>query len=263
MINICEKESIEGMKKILITGGPTNEPIDEVMKITNMSTGSLSTALGQLFHDAGYRVCLILNNSVSTAKLPSSRDLSVIRIENTDDMLQAIHRRSTEGDYGAVIHAAAVGDYRCDFSFFMKDLAEEIFRVKDTIESSAEILDIMKDPLCKLRKDVKISSYHEDLTVKLTLTPKIIEHLREWFPSALLIGCKLLDGVQDTELLEVARKLCVKNRMDYILANDLAKLRTGNTARYPVSTDGYEGFKLDTAKDIFDFVDDRLKTAEK
>ena len=37
------------MKKIIITGGPTNEPIDEVMKITNMSTGSLSTKLGALF----------------------------------------------------------------------------------------------------------------------------------------------------------------------------------------------------------------------
>ena len=31
--------------KILITGGPTNEYIDEVMKITNMSKGSLSKSL--------------------------------------------------------------------------------------------------------------------------------------------------------------------------------------------------------------------------
>ena len=37
------------MKNVLITGGPTNEYIDEVMKITNMSTGSLSISLAKLF----------------------------------------------------------------------------------------------------------------------------------------------------------------------------------------------------------------------
>ena len=48
------------MKNILITGGPTNEYIDEVMKITNMSTGSLSTNLGMRFLEAGYSVTLVL-----------------------------------------------------------------------------------------------------------------------------------------------------------------------------------------------------------
>ena len=47
------------MKNILITGGPTNEYIDEVMKITNMSTGSLSTNLSKLFLSAGYCVTAI------------------------------------------------------------------------------------------------------------------------------------------------------------------------------------------------------------
>ena len=37
------------MKKIIITGGPTNEEIDEVMKITNMSTGGTSAALAESF----------------------------------------------------------------------------------------------------------------------------------------------------------------------------------------------------------------------
>ncbi len=57
------------MKNILITGKITNEYIDEVMKITNMSTGSLSTNLGMRFLEAGYSVTLVLNRSVNTEKL--------------------------------------------------------------------------------------------------------------------------------------------------------------------------------------------------
>ena len=60
------------MKNILITGGPTNEYIDEVMKITNMSTGSLSTNLGMRFLEAGYSVTLVLNRSINTEKLLNS-----------------------------------------------------------------------------------------------------------------------------------------------------------------------------------------------
>ena len=37
------------MKNILITAGPTNEYIDEVMKITNMSTGRLGIELARNF----------------------------------------------------------------------------------------------------------------------------------------------------------------------------------------------------------------------
>ena len=37
------------MKNVLITGGPTNEYIDEVMKITNMSSGRLATELATHF----------------------------------------------------------------------------------------------------------------------------------------------------------------------------------------------------------------------
>ena len=43
-------------KKILITAGPTNEYIDEVMKITNMSTGRLGIELTKNYLNEGYEV---------------------------------------------------------------------------------------------------------------------------------------------------------------------------------------------------------------
>ena len=48
-------------KRIIITGGPTNEPIDEVMKITNMSTGRFPVSLGKCFAEMGHDICMVLN----------------------------------------------------------------------------------------------------------------------------------------------------------------------------------------------------------
>ena len=111
------------MKNILITGGPTNEYIDEVMKITNMSTGSLSTNLGMRFLEAGYSVTLVLNRSVNTEKLlnmEQSSNLEIIPVETTADMLEAIEACSKDTHYDALIHAAAVGDFTSEFSFLLE-----------------------------------------------------------------------------------------------------------------------------------------------
>ena len=251
------------MKNILITGGPTNEYIDEVMKITNMSTGSLSRAQAELFLLAGCRVTAIFNHSVSVEKLAEymtgdEPPLTVIGVETTDDMLKAIEACKDEAHYDAIIHAAAVGDYKGEFSFLLEDMAEELFAAKDSAKSAEDFLKIMENPACKLNDDTKISSYQKNLTVKLTLTPKVIGSLRDWFPDTLLVGCKLLEGVPKQELYDVATHLAEKNRMDYILANDLADLRDGKMARHLCTAEGYTGIELETPKDIFEFINSKL-----
>ncbi|MEG0392795.1 MAG: phosphopantothenoylcysteine decarboxylase [Anaerovoracaceae bacterium] len=246
------------MKRILITGGPTNEPIDEVMKITNMSTGSLSVHLGKAFHQGGYHVTLVLNHSVTLHSLPKDERMEIVQVETTEEMLSAIEVLSKNNHYDALIHAAAVGDYAAQFTFLMEDLAEELFAQKEKFSSPADILSILEDPRCKLDDSSKISSYQKNLSVKLTLTPKIIARLREWFPDTLICGCKLLENVSQEELFTVAQNLCLKNHTDYIFANDLAELRKGKTARYPVSSKGYMGQPLDTPQDIYAFVHSKL-----
>jgi len=248
-------------KKIIITGGPTNEPIDEVMKITNMSTGSLSVNLTNLFLDAGWQVCLVLNNGVSAEKLKiqdastqRQNHLKLVRVETTDEMLSVLEAESKQAAYDVVIHASAVGDYKAAFSFLLEDLAEELFANKDCFKSAEDILKMMENPKCKLDDSSKISSYQKNLTVKLGLTPKIIARLREWYPNSILIGCKLLESVPKEELYEVSSKLCSKNDMDYILANDLAELKSGIQTRYLVTKIGFTGIKLEAPHDIFDFV---------
>ena len=249
------------MKNILITGGPTREPIDEVMKITTFSTGSLSLNLTKHFLDNGYGVTLIANETVHTKDIEKEPSLTLKKVETTVEMMDLMEEYSKKKKYDALLHTAAVGDYESEFTFLLEDLAEELHKAYEAgdIKSAADLLQIMENPQCKLDDSSKISSYQKNLTVKLTLTPKIIARLREWYPHTLLIGCKLLDNVSEEELIDVARALCEKNKADYILANDLAELGKGNSARLLVNTKGFTGTKLENSRQIFNFVDNKLR----
>ena len=253
-------------KKILITAGPTNEYIDEVMKITNMSTGRLGIELTKNYLNEGYEVTLIATRSVVRSNLyerynlGENKDLKTIPIETTEDMLEALINES-KNKYDLVIHSSAVGDYKPEFSFRMEDLADEIVKaITQGLISKEEILSILTNPKCKVNDDTKISSYEPHLTVKLTLTPKLISRLRELFPEATLIGFKLLENVTKEHLLEVAKKLCIKNNMDYIIANDLHDLRQGTHLSFLVNKDGYQNEQFTSPEDIFASTKQKIKS---
>jgi len=253
-------------KKILITAGPTNEYIDEVMKITNMSTGRLGIELTKNYLNEGYEVTLIATRSVVRSNLyerynlGNNPNLKTIPIETTEDMLQALINES-KNKYDLVIHSSAVGDYKPEFSFRMEDLAEELANaIKEGLITKEEILSILTNPKCKVNDDTKISSYEPHLTVKLTLTPKLISRLRELFPEATLIGFKLLENVTKEHLLEVAKKLCIKNDMDYIIDNDLHDLRQGTHLSFLVNKDGYQNEQFTSPEDIFTSTKQKIKS---
>ena len=253
-------------KKILITAGPTNEYIDEVMKITNMSTGRLGIEFTKNYLNEGYEVTLIATRSVVRSNLyerynlGNNPNLKTIPIETTEDMLQALINES-KNKYDLVIHSSAVGDYKPEFSFRMEDLADELAQaITQGLITKEEILSILTNPKCKVNDNTKISSYEPHLTVKLTLTPKLISRLRELFPEATLIGFKLLENVTKEHLLEVATKLCIKNNMDYIIANDLHDLRQGTHLSFLVNKDGYQNEQFTSPEDIFASTKQKIKS---
>lgn len=255
------------MKKILITAGPTNEYIDEVMKITNMSTGRLGIELTNELSSRGYEVTLVCTRSVTYNSLYFKYGLEnnplvkTVKIETTEQMLQALTAEALEGyTYDLVVHAAAVGDYKPEFTFKMEDMASEISEmlyeefngelpVSEQIVTN-KILDVLTRPYCKVDDDTKISSYEPNLTVKLGLTPKLISHLKEWFPEAILVGFKLLENVTKDHIIDIATKLCNKNNMNYIIANDLHDLRQGKHISYLCNKDGYCNVDFHSPQDI-------------
>ena len=93
-------------KNILITAGPTREPIDPVRYITNSSSGQQGYALAQAAIDAGSKVTLI-SGPVSIPKPPQSE---LINVTTAREMKKAVIERAK--NYDMVIAVAAVADYR-------------------------------------------------------------------------------------------------------------------------------------------------------
>jgi phosphopantothenoylcysteine decarboxylase/phosphopantothenate--cysteine ligase len=93
-------------KKILITAGGTQEPLDPVRVLTNRSSGKQGYALTQAALDAGAQVTLI----TTPTSLTSPIGARVIHVETAKQMLDAVSDKSAGSD--ALIMAAAVADFR-------------------------------------------------------------------------------------------------------------------------------------------------------
>ncbi|SFJ61992.1 bifunctional phosphopantothenoylcysteine decarboxylase/phosphopantothenate--cysteine ligase CoaBC [Thermoflavimicrobium dichotomicum] len=93
-------------KKVLITAGPTVEPLDPVRFFSNHSSGKMGFALAEAAALAGADVTLI-SGPVSLPTPPRVRRIDVVRAE---EMLQAVLDVLPEMD--VIIKAAAVADYR-------------------------------------------------------------------------------------------------------------------------------------------------------
>jgi len=95
-------------KKILITSGPTQEPIDDVRFITNRSSGKMGVALAKAALLMGAEVSMIAGPQ--EARIPLK--LTVIRVKTALEMLEAMKVQATQHDW--IIGAAAVADYRLE-----------------------------------------------------------------------------------------------------------------------------------------------------
>jgi phosphopantothenoylcysteine decarboxylase/phosphopantothenate--cysteine ligase len=101
----CPKD-LKG-EKILITGGPTQEPIDPVRFITNHSSGKMGYALAKVAKRRGAEVILV--TGPTSLPIPR-RDIEVIPVQTAWEMRKTVLSH-IEG-CSAVIKAAAVSDFR-------------------------------------------------------------------------------------------------------------------------------------------------------
>jgi phosphopantothenoylcysteine decarboxylase/phosphopantothenate--cysteine ligase len=91
--------------KVLISAGPTREPLDPVRYLTNRSSGKMGYALASAALKAGAKVTLV-SGPVS---LPAPDKADVIRVETAAQMHAAVMSKASEHDI--YIGAAAVADY--------------------------------------------------------------------------------------------------------------------------------------------------------
>jgi phosphopantothenoylcysteine decarboxylase/phosphopantothenate--cysteine ligase len=95
-------------KHILVTSGPTHEPIDPVRYIANRSSGAQGTAVAAALRDLGAQVTFV----TGPASVPPPTGVSVVRVETAAEMAAAVEAAAPPAD--AAIFAAAVADWRVE-----------------------------------------------------------------------------------------------------------------------------------------------------
>jgi phosphopantothenoylcysteine decarboxylase/phosphopantothenate--cysteine ligase len=96
--------------RILITAGPTRQPIDDVRFITNRSSGKMGAAIASVFCAAGWDVTVLLG-PVDSEVLSSLDDgVTVLRFETIDQLQSLLDAEFSSCD--VLVMSAAVGDFQ-------------------------------------------------------------------------------------------------------------------------------------------------------
>jgi phosphopantothenoylcysteine decarboxylase/phosphopantothenate--cysteine ligase len=156
---------------VIVTIGPTQEPLDAMRLISNRSTGKLGTLLAETLAARGHQVIALRGTGATASSAPLGHDgIRVIPFTTTEDLRQALEKTSLEHQIDAVYHAAAVSD------FYLPGAGRG-----------------------------KIPTKEGALTLTLEPTPKLLPRMRSWFPRARITGWKFEASGDREEALAAGR----------------------------------------------------------
>jgi phosphopantothenate---cysteine ligase (CTP) len=179
--------------KVVVTCGPSYEPIDQVRRLTNFSTGELGVQLSDQLARAGFEI-LCLKGSGATHPGPGA-PCHLSLFNTNDDLLDLLEQISRAQDIKAVFHAAALCDYK-------------VRRVEDDQGRSCS--------------SPKIASRSGALTIGLEPATKVIAKMRSLFPESVLVGWKYELAGKPSEALAKALRQIEDNRTDACVLNGQA-----------------------------------------
>lgn len=168
-------------KNILITAGPTMEPIDTIRVITNQSSGKTGVLLAKEMISAGAKVTLVYGPGTEA----SPRGAKVIPVKTIQQMFDAVKKEMKNKKFDIAILSAAPADYT-------------------TTPAKS-----------------KIKSNKPSLTIKLHRAPKIIDHIKKLQKNIFLVGFKAETNISRQQLVQSARKKMQESDSDMIIANDV------------------------------------------
>lgn len=203
--------------KILVTSGATREPIDAVRFLSNVSSGRTGALLADALARHGHSVTLLHGQG---AELPEQvKDIEAF--SSTADLQARLRRLLGAGAFGAVVHAAAVSDYR-------------------PAESG----------------DGKLTSYAASLTLHLVPTPKLLPELkRHAAPRPLkVVGFKLTAGADDAERAQAVTKLFSGGTVDAVIHNDMDDLAAGAARPFTAWTHDRRSARLEGIAAVADWL---------
>ncbi|MBU0777899.1 bifunctional phosphopantothenoylcysteine decarboxylase/phosphopantothenate synthase [Patescibacteria group bacterium] len=200
--------------KILITAGGTFTPIDQVRGINNIFSGRTGI---QIFDHLGQQnedVVLLLQKKSrqldNALGLAHFHGITVKTFHTYDDLYNLMKEEITNGGYDVIIHSAAVSDYKVDGIYI------------DTIPMTGPPGVTYPRYLERLPDVGKQKSNHKELFLRLVQTDKIVDKIRsDWDFRTLLVKFKLEVGLEDEELIKIAKKSRVNSHADIMVANCL------------------------------------------
>jgi len=156
---------------VIVTIGPTQEPLDAMRLISNRSTGELGTLLAATLAGRGHHVIALRGTGSTASAAPLDHEhIRVVPFTSTEDLKAALENICGDGGIGAVFHAAAVSD------FYLPGAGSG-----------------------------KIPTKQGALTLTLEPTPKLLPRMRGWFPKARITGWKFEASGNREDALAAAR----------------------------------------------------------
>ncbi len=187
-------------KKILITAGPTWVAIDSARVISNIASAETGILLAEKLKRRGAKVTLLLGPAERRCL---NKGIRTLRFRFFDELKNTLLKELKSRRYDAVIHSAAVSDYR---------------------------------PLLAYKQ--KISSHKKNWRLNLIQTPKLIDAIKKIQKTALLVGFKFIPQVKDKILIEEAKKLLRHAKADLVVANTI---KQKSYAAFIVGSDRTQG----------------------
>lgn len=186
-----------GRVKVLVTAGGTQEPIDTVRTITNLSSGRTGVQIAEYLTQMGFDVTLLQAHGSAKAQHVAHKEFFT-SFSSLDSLMK---EQLSSQDFTHVIHAAAVSDYSVE-----------------SIEAGGQTY----RPLEKK----KISSDVDDMTIRLKRNHKIVDRLKDYSKNKSLevIAFKLTSHASSDERKQAVEKLFTGSHADYVVHNDLTDI---------------------------------------
>lgn len=182
--------------KILVTAGGTDEPVDGVRRLTNVSTGATGGVLARRLNELGAEVLLLHAERAQLDTIDVERDTFV----TFADLEAALRRHLGRSNWDAVVHLAAVSDYA--IASIEVDGHEVPHGNHGKIDSGAEVL------------------------IRLKPNPKLIDSLRSWSRNSEIqvVGFKLTNNPGPAAREKKIRALLARGATDLVVHNDLSEI---------------------------------------
>lgn len=190
-------------RRLLVTAGPTWVRIDPVRHIGNVSSGATGLEIARALARAGAQVTLLLGPGRVVPTAEDAARLEIRPFETFDELHDLVRRHVASHAYDAMVHTAAVSDYR--------PVAEE---------------------------KIKISSDCDELVLRLRRTPKIVDEVKQLDRQVFLVKFKLEVDRTPEELLSIAQASRARSQADLMVANDLSEMAPGRHLAYLVDAGG-------------------------